>query len=217
MSNDASEWLIYIVGSGNLQGELLAAFLEKETGLPCRIGDGDGLFPKNMVSTRRSIIFYDCQGYSAQVILRKLKEHDHHVNVESYVVLFNVNSGLNIEEDLLTLGIWGVFYEEDPPVSLPRGIEAIRKGEIWLSRQAMSACLVNMRRREGGGHQQKKYVLSPREREVLQLLANGASNDDIAVKLCVSIHTVRSHVYRIFKKIEVSNRQQASLWAAQHL
>ena len=80
----------------------------------------------------------------------------------------------------------------------------------------MSSCLVNMRRREGS-HQQKKYVLSTREREVLQMIADGASNDAIAVNLCVSIHTVRSHVYRIFKKIEVSNRQQASLWAAQHL
>lgn len=216
MSNDASEWLIYIVGSGSMQGELLAAFLEKETGLPCRIGDGDGLFPRNMVSNRRSIIFGDCQGYSANVILRKLRENKHRVDVDSHVVLFNVNSGLNIEEDLLTLGVWGVFYEEDPPVSLPRGVEAIRKGEIWLSRQAMSSCLVNMRRREGS-HQQKKYVLSTREREVLQMITDGASNDAIAVNLCVSIHTVRSHVYRIFKKIEVSNRQQASLWAAQHL
>ncbi len=216
MSNDASEWLIYIVGSGSMQGELLAAYLEKETGLPCRVGDGNGFFPGNMVSNRRSIIFGDCQGLSANVILRKLRENGQSEDFESYVVLFNVNSGLSIEEDLLTLGVWGVFYEEDPPVSLPRGVEAIKKGEIWLSRQVMSSCLVNMRRREGS-QQQKRYVLSNREREVLQMIADGASNDDIAVNLCVSIHTVRSHIYRIFKKIEVSNRQQASLWAAQHL
>ena len=216
MSNDVTEWLIYIVGSGSVQGELLAVFLEKETGLPCLVGDGDGLFPGSMISNRRNIIFADCKGYSANVILRKLRENECPEEVESYVILFNVNSGLNIEADLLNLGVWGVFYEEDPSVSLPRGVEAIQKGELWLSRQMMTSCLVNMRLREGE-QWQGKYVLSAREREVLQMIADGARNNDIAATLCVSIHTVRSHVYRIFKKIAVSNRQQASLWAAQHL
>ena len=216
MSDDASEWLIYIVGSRSMQCELLAVFLEKETGLPCRVGEGDGLLPGELVDNRRSIIFSDCQGHSAKAILRKLRDHECHKSDDVYIVLFNVSSGLNVEEELLNLGVWGVFYEEDPPASLPRGVEAIRNGEIWLSRQIMSSCLVSMRRREGGSRQEK-YVLSVREREVLQMIVGGASNDDISANLCISIHTVRSHIYRIFKKIKVSNRQQASQWAVRHL
>ena len=216
MSSDGYDWLIYIVGSGTIQSELLAVFLEKETGLPCRIDAGNGLFPAKVVPDRRSIIFGDCQALSADLIITQLKDRAYHSVDDFYVVLFNVASSLNIEEELLRLGVWGVFYEEDPSVSLPRGVEAIRNGEIWFSRQNMSTCLVNMRRREGGG-QQERHLLSSREREVLLMIADGMSNDTIANKLCISIHTVRSHGYRIFKKIDVSNRQQASMWASRHL
>lgn len=216
MSNDASEWLIYIVGSRSIQCELLAVFLEKETGLPCRVGEGSDLLPKKLVANRRSIIFSDCQGRSAKAILRRLKDNKCHEVNDVYIILFNVSSGLNIEEELLNLGVWGIFYEEDPPASLPRGVEAIKHGEIWFSRQVVTSCLINMRRREGG-FRQERFTLSIREREVLQLVADGASNDEIATKLCLSIHTARSHVYRIFKKIEVSNRQQAAQWAVRHL
>jgi LuxR family transcriptional regulator of csgAB operon len=216
MSNDASEWLIYIVGSRSMQCELLAAFLEKETGLPCRVGEGIDRLPRKLAANRQSIIFSDCQGRSAKGILRRLKGNKCYENDDAHIVLFNVSSGLNIEEEFLSLGIWGVFYEEDPPENLVRGVEAIKNGEIWLSRQVMSSCLVNMRRREGG-LRQERFVLSIREREVLLLVADGLSNDEIADKLCLSVHTARSHVYRIFKKIEVTNRQQAAQWAIRYL
>lgn len=216
MSGNIGDWLIYIVGSGSIQNELLAGFLERETGVSCRVENGNGLFPKKVDPYRRSIVFGDCHGRSGDLIVSQLKEKEYHVNEDFHVVLFNVDSSLNIEEELLRLGVWGVFYAEDSSVNLPRGVEAIKNGEIWVSRQKMSACLVNMRRREGGGRLER-HLLSVREREVLQMIADGLSNDAIANKLCISIHTVRSHGYRIFKKIEVSNRQQASLWASRHL
>ncbi|MBN2809291.1 MAG: response regulator transcription factor [Deltaproteobacteria bacterium] len=216
MSGDVGDWLIYIVGSGSIQNELLAGFLEKETGVTCRVEKGDGLFPKKVAPHRRSIVFGDCYGRSGDLIIEQLQETENFVNDDFHVVLFNVCSSLNIEEELLRLGVWGVFYAEDSSLNLPRGVEAIRNGEIWVSRQKMSSCLVNMRRRENGGRLER-HLLSVREREVLQMIADGLTNDAIADKLCISIHTVRSHGYRIFKKIEVSNRQQASLWALRHL
>jgi len=49
------------------------------------------------------------------------------------------------------------------------------------------------------------------------MVAVGATNDEISDKLCISPHTVKAHLYRIFRKINVPNRVQASLWAAQNL
>ncbi len=56
-------------------------------------------------------------------------------------------------------------------------------------------------------------ALTPKEKEVLELLAKGATNQDIADKLCVRDVTVKTHLNSIFKKLKVSNRTQAVLLA----
>ena len=63
----------------------------------------------------------------------------------------------------------------------------------------------------------KSTILTPRQTEILALVAVGATNEQIADKLCISPQTVKSHLYNIFKKINVPNRVQAALWAAKHL
>ncbi len=58
-------------------------------------------------------------------------------------------------------------------------------------------------------------VLTPKEKEVLELVAKGASNQQIADKLCVRDVTVKTHLNSIFKKLKVTNRTQAVLLAMQ--
>ncbi|MCP1365881.1 LuxR C-terminal-related transcriptional regulator, partial [Halomonas sp. BBD48] len=59
--------------------------------------------------------------------------------------------------------------------------------------------------------------LTHREQEIISLLGSGASNTEIADKLFVSEHTVKSHLYNTFRKIKVHNRIQAMNWARQNL
>ena len=59
--------------------------------------------------------------------------------------------------------------------------------------------------------------LTPREREILEQIAQGASNRQIADGLYISPHTVKTHLHNIFQKIDVTGRLQAALWAAKHL
>lgn len=58
--------------------------------------------------------------------------------------------------------------------------------------------------------------LSSRELEVLTILAEGASNNEISRMLSISPHTVKSHVIHIFNKLGVNDRTQAAVWAARH-
>ena len=53
--------------------------------------------------------------------------------------------------------------------------------------------------------------------EVLALVSSGARNDEIADRLFISPHTVKTHLYKIYKKIGVPNRLQAALWASKNL
>jgi len=64
--------------------------------------------------------------------------------------------------------------------------------------------------RESPTTQSLLNALSEREREVLQLLAHGASNQEIAQELVIAIDTVKRHVSHIFSKLDVNNRVQAA-------
>ena len=129
---------------------------------------------------------------------------------------------VSVGDELVNLGVRGLFYDDEPLENLVRGIEAVRQGEIWLPRQLLSSCLASLRRREKlenieKSNEPKATLLSFREREVLQMVIAGYTNDDIAEKLGLSPHTVRSHLYRIFRKIKVKSRQQAAAWAAKNM
>lgn len=63
--------------------------------------------------------------------------------------------------------------------------------------------------REGGlGAFAERYGISPREREIVRLLLGGCTNDEIGNRLCISSHTVKNHLYSVYRKADVRNRVQ---------
>ena len=80
----------------------------------------------------------------------------------------------------------------------------------------MTKCILKNRIREPSPDG-NRVALTQRENEVLTMVAVGATNEEIADRLCISPHTVKTHVYNIFKKINVPNRLQAAFWAAKNL
>ncbi|WP_431235828.1 HD domain-containing phosphohydrolase [Mycolicibacterium psychrotolerans] len=101
----------------------------------------------------------------------------------------------------------------DPAAAARRVRDRIRDGE--LDDVAAEAVL------QAGGHQSRRSAtrpdgLTPREIEVLRLVARGASNKEIAAALVISEKTARNHVERTYAKIGVSNRIGASMYALRH-
>jgi two-component system NarL family response regulator len=109
------------------------------------------------------------------------------------------------------------FLSKDVSISdLIKAIQAVHKGEVWLERKLMARflegeALANSRRESRAGRQ--KEGLTPREKEVLCLLTTGCTNKEIAQALFISEKTVKSHLNSIFRKLDVTRRLQAILYA----
>jgi LuxR family transcriptional regulator of csgAB operon len=209
---------IYIIGPKKLQNETLAFCLEQKISTRCQIiGDLAAIpLPDGAIGNNpRRLVMLDCQGKDPEGLLLQLQSlwQD---KFRDIVAFYNASGNLDLEENCLLEGIRGLFYEQDPLNLLARGVQAILSGELWLSREIMTRWLLQESRQQGRG-KRKASNLTKREAEILAQVAVGDSNQEIADKLNISPHTVRTHIYNIFKKIKVSNRLQATFWAARNL
>jgi DNA-binding NarL/FixJ family response regulator len=112
--------------------------------------------------------------------------------------------------DALDAGAAGYLLKDAEPDQLLRGIRAAAAGEAPLAPRAASELLAERHEtRPASG-------LTPREREVLAMVAQGLPNKLIARRLEISEKTVKAHLTRIFERLGVSDRTQAALWAQRH-
>jgi len=106
----------------------------------------------------------------------------------------------------LDAGAVGYLLKDAEPDELVRGIFAAARGESPLAPKAAHAVL---RARS----EEQSVTLSPREREVLALVAQGLQNKHIARQLEISEKTVKAHLTSVFSQIGATDRTQAALWA----
>ena len=208
--------VIYIVGPFRIQNELLGSFLEQRTKAKCLIAETTLDIPmlddSDIVSPR--VILLDSLGKNAESILVELEFLDKKLLSHELVLLFNLISGLRIEEEALIRGIRGFFYIQDPLDLIPKGVRAVYDGDLWLSREIMTKWILEDKRSSRSLSTNAK-ALTPREIEIMNLISTGAKNAKIADQLHISPHTVKAHLYNIYKKIKVSNRLKAALWATE--
>ncbi|BAP81609.1 DNA-binding response regulator CorR [Pseudomonas sp. MT-1] len=104
--------------------------------------------------------------------------------------------------------IRGVFYSHATREHLLDGIQVLLEGGDWLPRVLTERLLSQWRRmRQLAG---SKPSLTLREREILSLAGKGLSNAEIAEQLCLSPHTIKSHIHNLLRKIGASNRAEAA-------
>jgi DNA-binding NarL/FixJ family response regulator len=116
------------------------------------------------------------------------------------VLIFTAYSERSLLSRGLESGAKGYVLKEAPHETLLRAIEKVANGEGFVDPALMPAFLTG---------KDKDDMLTTREREILQLLADGMSNVDVATKLFISQETVKSHVRHILAKLEADTRTQA--------
>ncbi len=115
---------------------------------------------------------------------------------------------------LMNVGVRGYFDLNDPSAQLPEAIRIIYKEEIWLPRDKMSSIMDRIISVVGRDLKEKTLdQLTPTEFQVLRLIGQGKSNDEIASAMFISKNTVRSHIKSIYAKLDTHSRLQLALYA----
>jgi DNA-binding NarL/FixJ family response regulator len=111
-------------------------------------------------------------------------------------------------------GAAGYLLKDAAPEEVETAVRAVHRGEARLDPQVTATVLAEVAQPAAGPDEAALLTLTPREREVLALLARGLTNAQLARELVVSEKTVKTHVSSILAKLRLSDRTQAALFAA---
>ena len=117
----------------------------------------------------------------------------------SAIVVFTSNGGARLLSEALKAGVKGYVRKDSPPEDLVRAIRAARSGDFYVD-PALSSTIVL---------EEGDRTLTARQREILQMLADGMQTEAVARRLGLSTETVRTHTKRILAKLHADTRTQA--------
>lgn len=161
---------------------------------------GEGVL--DLVARRRpDVVVMDARmpGMGGLQATRALAQSHPHV----HVLMFTAYSEQELLWDALDAGAEGFVLKDSDGATLVAAIQQVAAGEPFVDPRLAPDVLRQLGRPRSSG------VLSAREREILQMLADGASNRDVSEALVVSLETVKTHVKHILAKLEAEHRTHA--------
>ncbi len=142
------------------------------------------------------VVIIDPRGVSGGVedlILRLTRQ------LESAIVIFTSNGGARLLTEALKAGVKGYVRKDSPPEDLVRAIRAAQTGDFYVDPALSSTIVLD----------ESDRTLTSRQREILQMLADGMQTETVAKRLGLSTETVRTHTKRILAKLRADTRTQA--------
>lgn len=127
------------------------------------------------------------------------------------VLVLTVHNQIEYLMGAMDLGVNGYILKDSESRELKKAIFTICEGKTYLPSSLVP--LMNSKKMQKNVDSEKIDSLTKRELEVLKLLAVGMYNKEVAQNLAISERTVKNHVSNIFKKLEVTDRTQAAVFA----
>jgi len=140
-------------------------------------------------------------------VLKELKAE----NCSVKILILTVHNELEYLMNAVDIGVDGYILKDSESIELKRAIKAVLEGENYIQPSLIPALNNQLVNRDI--EKDKINLLTNRELEVLSQVANGMFNKEIATNLNISERTVKNHISNIFKKIDVSDRTQAAVFA----
>jgi len=163
------------------------------------------------------LLIFDCKNVDMKNLWVDIRKWNSSNSCQCFFLLYNAESDSLFERSALDNGIHGIFYNNHPLPLIKKGIMAVLNGEIWYSRKTLKKLLMEKQSSPNLLAHPVVSRLTGREKQVLTFIAYGYTSQDIADELNISLHTVKTHIYNAYKKINAHNRLQATLWATNHL
>lgn len=133
----------------------------------------------------------------------------------SRVIILSMHSTSEHIDRALKAGASGFLLKESAGIEVVRAVRAVYAGHHYVSQKIMDT-VINDYKRQIAEKESPVSLLSPREREVLQLVVEGKSNTEIADILSLSQKTVETYRSRMMDKLEISNLPGLVKFAIQH-
>lgn len=140
-------------------------------------------------------------------VLKQMKVEDSKVRV----LILTVHNEMDYLMKAVDIGVDGYILKDSESAELKKAIKAVRDGENYIQPSLIPALNSQLLNRDTD--KDKISLLTNRELKVLVQVANGMFNKEIATNLNISERTVKNHISNIFKKIDVSDRTQAAVFA----
>ena len=140
-------------------------------------------------------------------VLKQMKEDQSPIKV----LILTVHNEMEYLMKAVDIGVDGYILKDSESSELKKAIKSVRDGENYIQPSLIPALNSQLLSRDT--NKDKISLLTNRELEVLVQVANGMFNKEIATNLNISERTVKNHISNIFKKIDVSDRTQAAVFA----
>ena len=130
------------------------------------------------------------------------------------VIVLTMHESEKLVRRILEAGARGYVSKSDVGGSLIEAVNTVRRHKVFLTSSAATAVVDSyLEIAAGSGRNKSPMELTPRECEVLQLLAEGKTNKEVAARLAISVHTAETHRAKIMRKLGVHSISQLTRYA----
>jgi DNA-binding NarL/FixJ family response regulator len=132
---------------------------------------------------------------------------------DTRVVMLTMHADQEVLANAIRAGAIGYLTKDSSTREIADAVRMAVEGDTVLSPQLARTMLEEVRKLDAPGTQEAERVISDREVEVLQLIADGCSTPEVAAQLYISQKTVKNHLASIYQKLDARDRTQAVLAA----
>jgi two-component system, NarL family, nitrate/nitrite response regulator NarL len=147
-------------------------------------------------------------GMTGLDVLRQLSE----TQTSCRTVLLTAAIGDSEVIEAVRLGAQGLVLKESSPETLLECVRKVHLGQDWFDQETLSRAFGKAMQREAAARETAR-ILTPRESEIVNMVAQGLRNKVIAERLSITEGTVKIHLHNIYEKVKVDGRLELVLWA----